>query len=389
MTDKFIQKAKLIHGDKYDYSKVEYVNAKSKVIIICKEHGDFLQTPDSHRNSGCSKCAGRYIPNTLEFIEKAKLIHDDKYDYSKVDYKNNNTKIIIICKIHGEFLQTPHHHTNRKDGCKKCSGKYKPTNEEFIEKSKNIHNDYYDYSKVEYINCKINVIIICKKHGEFLQTPDTHIQGGGCNICGIERSQIIRRKNNNGFIEESIKIHGDKYDYSNVEYINCKTPVNIICKQHCEFLQVPEVHYIGGGCKKCVNLYTPTTDEFIDKAKEIHGDKYDYSKVIYINANTKIIIICKIHGEFLQTPSHHLGRKDGCIKCGITYSPTTDEFIDKAKDIHGDKYDYSKVNYINANTKVIIICKYHGDFLQTPHSHLGRNSGCSSCINKTEGKIYE
>ena len=136
---------------------------------------------------------------------------------------------------------------------------------------------------------------------------------------------------------------------------------------------------------------TLTTQEFIEKAKEIHGDKYDYSKVDYINTKTKVIIICKIHGEFIQKPNSHL-INHGCPQCGInsqslSLTLTKEEFIEKAKEVHEDKYDYSKVNYINSFTKVIIICKIHGEFKQIPHSHL-INHGCSKCVNKTEGKVY-
>jgi hypothetical protein len=116
-TKEFIEKSKLIHGDKYDYSKVDYKYSNKDVIIICKIHGDFLQIPNTHLNNhGCSKCAGIAKSNTTEFIENAKLIHGDKYEYFKVDYKNNITKVIITCKVHGDFLQTPKSHL-KGHGC--------------------------------------------------------------------------------------------------------------------------------------------------------------------------------------------------------------------------------------------------------------------------------
>ena len=327
--------------------------------------------------------------NTEEFIEKAKKIHGGTYDYSKVDYKNNSTNIIIACKIHGDFLQRPSHHIGRKSGCSKCSGKYKTDTKYFIEKAKEKHGDIYDYSRVDYVGCKKYVIIVCKKHGEFQQTPDSHVSGSGCSKCGDESSKMMRRRRIEDFIEQSTKLHGDTYDYSKVDYINCKLPVIITCKIHGDFLQRPEVHYIGGGCSKCAGLYSPTTLEFIEKAKERHGDAYDYSKVEYMNSNANIIIICKTHGDFLQTPSHHVRRGDGCIKCGITYNPTTEEFIEKAKQIHGDIYDYSHVQYCNANTDVTILCKKHGAFQQKPHGHINKSAGCPACVYKTETKLYE
>ncbi len=122
-----------------------------------------------------------------------------------------------------------------------------------------------------------------------------------------------------------------------------------------------------------------TTKEFIKKAKIYHGNRYNYSKVKYVNSKTKIMIICKKHGEFLQTPSKHL-MGQGCFKCGCEKivslkSITTKEFIKRAIKIHNNKYDYSKVEYKNAHTKITIICKKHGKFKQSPNSHL-RGRGC-------------
>jgi hypothetical protein len=255
--------------------------------------------------------------------------------------------------------------------------------DKFIEKARLVHGDKYDYSKVEYINNSTKINIICKIHDVFEQTPAQHLSGCGCQMCGKISNHLTQTSNIEEFIEKAKEIHGDKYDYSKVEYKNCKTKVLIICKIHGEFKQIPISHTSNGsGCLKCGILKTSTsktktTNDFIKKAEEIHGDKYDYSKVDYIKRFNKVIIICKIHGEFKQNASEHLSGC-GCKKCGKVYSPTTNEFIEKAKEIHGDKYDYSKVEYIKAIIKVIIICKKHGIFEQTPNSHLC-GSGCIKC----------
>ncbi len=154
------------------------------------------------------------------------------------------------------------------------------------------------------------------------------------------------------FIEKARLIHGDKYDYSKVEYITSREKVIIICKTHeYEFLQAPYNHLSGRGCMKCGIHNKSNTQDFIEKAKLIHGEKYDYSKVEYIKNHKKVIIICKTHEyEFLQAPSNHL-IGHGCMKCGIHNKQTTNEFIEKAKLIHGDKYNYYKVDYINTNVK--------------------------------------
>ncbi len=211
MAELFIEKSKLIHGDKYDYSKVDYKNANTKIIIICKIHGEFDKTPSKHTNSkqGCAKCSGYYIPTTDEFIENAKLIHGDRYNYSKVDYKYSNENVIITCKVHGDFLQRPGNHINSKQGCSKCAGNINKSSQEFIEEAIKIHGDKYDYSKVDYKCANAKIIITCKIHGDFEQKPYCHLNGNGCNMCCKNR-----KLNTIEFIENAKLIHGDKYDYS-------------------------------------------------------------------------------------------------------------------------------------------------------------------------------
>jgi very-short-patch-repair endonuclease len=190
-TNCFISKANKIHGDRYDYSSVNYINAKTKINIICKEHGIFEQTPSNHlHHHNCQKCAKNFKLDTLGFIEKAKLIHNNIYDYSKVNYINADTQIIIICKIHGEFIQIPDFHINRKCGCPKCANNVKLDLLEFIDKSNQIHNNVYDYSKVEYINNRSPIIIICKIHGEFTQIPFVHLLNHGCPSC-INKTEFL------------------------------------------------------------------------------------------------------------------------------------------------------------------------------------------------------
>lgn len=191
------------------------------------------------------------------------------------------------------------------------------------------------------------------------------------------------------FITKAKKIHNDKYDYSKVNYINAKTKIIIICKYHGEFEQTPSNHLSNFNCQKCANNLKLNTTMFIEKAKQIHGDKYDYTKVNYINSNIQIIIICKDHGEFNQIPDFHINRKCGCPKCSNNVKSDLLEFIEKAKQIHGNKYCYSHVNYINNYTNVIITCKNHGEFLQSPDLHINKKCGCPNCINKTEFKFFE
>jgi hypothetical protein len=246
----------------------------------------------------------------------------------------------------------------------------KLTTEQFIEKSQKVHGDKYDYSKVEYVNNKTKVCIKCPEHGEFWQTPGDHLQGQGCPECVADN----KRKTTEEYIKEAQKVHGDKYDYSKVKYININTKVCIICPIHGEFWQRPDNHLQGKGCPDCIRK---TTEQFIEKAIKKHGYKYDYSKVEYIDAKTKVCIICPKHGEFWQTPNNHL-MGYACPECGGSKRKTTEQFIEKSKEVHGDKYDYSKVDYVNNKTKVCIICPEHGEFYQAPGDHLS-GSGCPKC----------
>jgi len=242
----FIERAKQIHGEKYDYSLVQYVNAVSKVKILCKKHGIFEQGPDSHTNkkAGCPKCTGKLT--NQEFVELAKNKYGDIYDYSKTDYDGKHKKIIIICPVHGEFKQTPNNHLYNKVGCSKCGGTAKLDSDIFIEKAKNIHGNKYDYSLVEYVNNKINVKIVCSEHGIFEQPPGRHLIGSGCIKCSGRYSYTSKE-----FIEKSQLIHDYKYNYSLVDYKKSNIKVKIICPDHGVFKQNPGTHLYGVGCPIC------------------------------------------------------------------------------------------------------------------------------------------
>ncbi len=261
----------------------------------------------------------------------------------------------------------------------------KKTTEEFISQAKNVWGDKYDYSKTIYDGVNKKVIIVCPEHGEFEIKPIDFLHGHGCPACGG-----VKRLTNSSFIEKAKSVHGNKYDYSLVNYKNNSTPVEIICHQkdangneHGVFIQTPRNHLQGDGCPKCFKSFKKTTEEFIQQARAVHGDKYDYSKVVYNGNKTPITIICPKHGEFTQTPIYHL-QGHGCQKCyyersGQLRKKSLEEFIKQANEIHNNKYDYSKVNYVNNKTLVTIICPKHGEFQQTPEKHINRGQGCPIC----------
>lgn len=385
--EEFIRKANEKHKNKYDYTSINYVYAlKEGVKIICPIHGEFFQKPNSHiAGNGCSSCSGKKKSDTKGFIEKANLLHKNKYSYENVNYINNRTKVIITCHIHGDFLQVPSSHLSGK-GCSKCgkvnaSKKLVMSQDEFIEKSILKHNQRYAYDKVVYLSNKSPVIITCLNHGDFQQTPNQHLQGNGCPECNGSR-----KLKTDTFIIKANEIHKNKYDYSKVLYINIDSKVIITCKKHGDFSQRPMSHLQGKGCPGCAGNAKHSIDSFIEKANGIHKNKFNYEKSDFKNVKTKIIITCPVHGDFEQIPSEHLSGY-GCKKCGNNTKYSKEEYISKAKEIHGNKYGYQYLIYENSKEKIKIECPFHGLFEQRPNNHLN-GQGCPKCnLPKGEQRI--
>ena len=269
------------------------------------------------------------------------------------------------------------------------------TQEEFILKSKKLHGDKYDYSKVEYKGCNKPVCIICPEHGEFWQRPNTHLNNHGCPLCGVINSTKLQSKEK--WAEKAQKVHGDKYDYSKVKYEGWDKKVCIICPKHGEFWQKPSEHIRKNkpsGCPQCGKIYAQTynlktTEQFIKDSISVHGNKYDYSKVEYINAKTKVCIICPEHGEFWQEPHAHL-KGQGCPKCGSikrskSKTLTTDVFIEKAKKmgINKDQIEFGPdyVRMHNFDYSQLRNNFAYSDVLVGPIPHKGKNiDGYSSFL---------
>lgn len=265
-----------------------------------------------------------------EFIEKAKNKFPN-YDFSKVLYVNGKTKILVICPIHGEFSVRADCLLNGS-GCPYCGGTKKSNNEEFIAKANYVHNNFFSYEKCEYVNSNSKVIVTCPMHGDFEVKANNHLNGYNCKKCQTE---------------------GITHEITKLQAVNAST-------------------------KKL------TTEKFIEKAIQLYGDKYTYDKCNYVKSNVKVIITCPIHGDFQVTPNHFLGNR-GCPKCGGNYRLNTEEFIEKLKLIHGNKYCYDKVEYKTTHKSVILICPKHGEFINTP-ANLLKGQGCPYCL---ESKMEE
>jgi hypothetical protein len=259
---------------------------------------------------------------TLEqFLVKAHAVHGDKYDYSLVEWTENTkskTKLDIVCHSHGAFRQSSDNHINSKQGCPACSGKESLTQDSFVYRATQMHNNKYEYCKVvwtENTRSDTKVAILCPDHGMFTQRINGHLQGYGCAACSNNVALTFDR-----FVHKANEVHGGKYDYSSVDWsINtrAKSRVRITCPDHGPFTQIIANHLNNMGCLKCGGKEKYTLTSFVEKAQIAHGGKYDYSSVIWdesTSAKTKVTIMCTIHGIFKQTVDGHT-RGQGCPVC--------------------------------------------------------------------------
>lgn len=328
--DEFLKKVKEKHGDRYMIYPKEYVNARSRINVHCTKHkstANFIARSLTERETVCKQCYNeKYSSGKDNFLEKARLIHGDRYDYKKVEYISTIIPVTIICKKHGEFKQRPANHL-RGQNCIECirDEQRKPENIQnlanktvdktlgmkFIEKASIRHNNYYNYSLVKYVHSNIPVEIICPIHGIFKQTPHTHLRSDnfGCKKCAYN---VTRGKL---FIEKAKKVHGNKYDYSGIDL--SKPVIKIKCKDHnVYFEQEKRNHLRYTGCPKCITeMYSMTTDEFINRIKDLYEDRYTFEKTHYVNNETPVIITCKYHGEFKKLPFDILRKRGGCQEC--------------------------------------------------------------------------
>ena len=335
-TEEFIEKSKLIWGDRFDYSLVEYINNNTKVKIICPINGVFEQQPRRHLEG--RETLNKKIEYKQKFIERANEKFNFKFDYSLVEYKNNDDKVIIICPIHGQFEQNFGNHLNSKYGCNDCK--------KDVSNAKKVVKEKVVKEKLDKIK--------------------------------IDRKEL--------FFKKCFENHGDRYDYSITEFKTSNDKVKIICREHGVFEQRASAHTSGQGCMECrLEKRRTGLDAFLSRSYEIHGDRYDYSLVTeYINSQTKVDVICKEHGIFKISPNKHTNGEQGCAECkklGLT------KFIEESNITHNYKYDYSLINeYVNNKHKVDIICKKHGVFNQRISDHMLRGSGCPVC-SESKGEI--
>ncbi|MFA0447849.1 GIY-YIG nuclease family protein [Vibrio breoganii] len=381
-TEQFISDSRNKFGDKFLYENTKYLNKNTEVVITCPEHGDIKIKPAAHLRStnGCLECKpkikGRPAKSCEQFILDSKAKFGDKFDYRLVEYINNKTPVIIICPDHGEIQQVPADHLKSVFGCRYCAPKgVLLTQEQFIEKASAVHEGKYDYSESVYIAHKYPIDIICPVHGKFTQSSaGNHLCGRGCPKC--PRTTAVTTQM---WVDRAVFIHGERYDYSETDYTHSDQKLRIICRDHGEFYQLPSHHTNGSHCPKCALRYTPTTEEFVEKCRVMHGDRYDYGKTVFKGAKEYIVYECAVHGEVEQQAYDHMSGH-GCGWCAGVRTYSTEQWVAMAKHVHSDYYDYSKANYTTKGEKVVIICPVHGEFTQQAGSHI-RGVGCSGCAS--------
>lgn len=265
--EQFIAAARKVHGEWYSYDEVHYKNAVTKVNITCPKHGTFSQQANSHlRGAGCGKCADALASKRMRFdnshfLEKARARHGDEFDYSRVKYERALKPVEIVCRTHGVFRQAPAMHWAGQR-CPKCAYErqglaQRSTNDEFISQARAVHGDKYDYNETRYVKRTERIHIRCNLHGIFEQSPDSHLSGKGCRECAKLTISQKQRRTLESFVHAARAMHGDQYDYSNVEYTSARAQVVIVCRKHGRFRQVADVHLSGSGCRRCASEELP------------------------------------------------------------------------------------------------------------------------------------
>ena len=337
------------------------------------------------------------------FIEDAGATHDGRYDYSLVEYVNNRTKVRIVCPDHAEFLVSPSNHLKGR-GCPDCGRARQrstatKTFERFVSEARSIHGETYQYDESTYSNARTRMLMTCPEHGYFYQEPSVHLRGNGCSQCGHVRGAQAQTLSPGSFKEKLVKKHGNRI---HADYLGMNAVVQAHCRRHGKFETTAHaLLYTKYGCSRCAREAQAggtrlTNSEAMERLRAVFGDRYDYSQVKYRGSKKYITLSCSKHGNFRKFAEKAFAGV-GCPTCAKEDSESrrlsnlratfdlsrhghSESFMRKAREQHGDFFDYSNVSYINRRTPVRIVCPRHGEFSQAPDSHL--NSGCRKCADE-------
>ena len=363
----FIEK----HGNKYDYSKVSYVEATSEVIVTCLQHGDFKITPNKHKlGQGCLECS--IIENSKKkrekgaanIIRRIKEVHGEIYDLSEVVYDKMKSPVTIICKKHGRKQITPSSLIYGKCGCDECgrerseAAKIRPL-EDVLKQATQVHEGKYGYHKIEnYTDTQAKYIFVCPVHGEFPQTMADHLSGRGCKDCGKEMTGLKKRLTQEEVIERCTEVHGNRYDLSKIKYITDREPIEIICKKHGSFFPLPINFMRGHNCGRCGVKVSKAEIEVQDFIKETHKIVESNRKILGNGKELDIFIPSEkiaieynglyFHSDKFTSNKEHLEKTNRCEQLGIQLIHIfEDEWRDKQDIVKSRISSILKINNFN------------------------------------------
>jgi len=312
-----------------------------------------------------------------EFVIKAREARGDRFEYREDGWRGVAGKVLVICPDHGEWLAHAAWHLKGIE-CPKCSRPgVNVTFDEMVVRAREAHGDEFIYRNENWTGASGMIVYECKVHGRVEQIYRDHIRGIGCRQCGYETAASQRRMSLKEFVNRARSIHGDVYDYPDTLPLR-NDPIRIVCRTHGAFYQKRSEHFAGHGCHTCGGRKRRTTEQYIEDARARHGDRFSYDRTVFVRTTDKLIVTCGVHGDFLVNANAHL-LGNGCMDCAGLRRRTTEQFVEKARDRFGDRYDYSLVEYVNSSLEVTIVCHSHGPFEQRPIYHLVNAVGCPKC----------
>lgn len=313
-----------------------------------------------------------------EFVEKARAARGDRFEYRDEGWTGVKSDVLIICPDHGEFRANASWHLKGVE-CPRCSRpRAGMTFAEFVTEANSLHAGAYVYNASSWSSVSGSVSYTCPRHGPITQVVRDHLDKGGCRHCGWLRGGVAKRMSLQVFVQRARAVHGDAYEYLHGMGTGKRRRMTITCPRHGEFIQARDDHLGGNGCHECASHVRRTGERFVADAIAVHGSRFTYPRTNFVNTMKKVIVTCPVHGDFSINASSLLQGR-GCMGCAGLARKTTSEFISEAVSRFGDRYDYSKVDYVNKNTKVSIFCRKHGVFQQKPSQHLISAVGCPMC----------
>lgn len=343
---------------------------------------------------------------TLSFIDKAAALHGDRFDYSAVQYTRSAEHVEVRCLIHGAFWIRPNDHLMGK-ACPRCATiRRKVTQSKpfdvFLKQASATHSDRgYQYDSSSYAGARTKMRITCPHHGDFWQAPEVHLRPSGCKRCSASSQNAARRITATTFLTRVATKFAGRISIRMDTWLGLYAPIEAECVLHGAFSTTSHaLLYTKNGCPACARIEIGRAnrlshDEVITKLRQVFGDQYALSQVDVTRTSDRIQLECKTHGPFALT-AHRAFQGNGCPKCARTASnphrlarlrervASAHEhrwirFLDQAQKTHGNRYDYSRIEFRTQRNPVTIICPVHGEFQQVPATHI--RSGCRKCAD--------